>query len=59
MPRVEFEPTILAFEEAKTVHALDRAATVTGISRINCDPSLFPASLVTVISWHCAPITIL
>jgi hypothetical protein len=28
MPRVEFEPTISAFERAKTVHALDRAAPV-------------------------------
>jgi hypothetical protein len=30
MPLVEFEPTILAFERPKTVHALDRAATVIG-----------------------------
>jgi hypothetical protein len=30
MPRVGFEPTIPAFERAKTVHALDRAATVIG-----------------------------
>jgi hypothetical protein len=30
IPRVEFEPTILAFERAKTVHALDGAATVIG-----------------------------
>jgi hypothetical protein len=28
MPRVEFEPTTLVFERAKTVHALDRAVTV-------------------------------
>jgi hypothetical protein len=28
MPRLEFEPTILVFERAKTVHALDRAANV-------------------------------
>jgi hypothetical protein len=28
MPRVGFEPTIPAFERAKTVHALDRAETV-------------------------------
>jgi hypothetical protein len=27
---VEFEPTIPAFERAKTVHALDRSDTVTG-----------------------------
>jgi hypothetical protein len=30
MPWVGFEPTIQAFEPAKTVHALDRAATVIG-----------------------------
>jgi hypothetical protein len=30
MPWVGFEPTILAFERAKTVHGLDRAATVNG-----------------------------
>jgi hypothetical protein len=30
MPRVVFEPTIPAFERAKKVHALDRAATVIG-----------------------------
>jgi hypothetical protein len=30
MPRVGFELTILVFEWAKTVHALDRAATVIG-----------------------------
>jgi hypothetical protein len=29
MPRVGFETTIPVFEWAKTVHALDRAATVT------------------------------
>jgi hypothetical protein len=34
MPRVGFKPTIPAFERAKTVHALDRAATVIGGSRI-------------------------
>jgi hypothetical protein len=28
MPRVEFEPTTPVFEQAKTVHAVDRAATV-------------------------------
>jgi hypothetical protein len=30
MPWVGFEPTIPASERAKTVHALDRSATVTG-----------------------------
>jgi hypothetical protein len=32
MPRVGFEPAIPVFERAKTVHALDRAATVIGIT---------------------------
>jgi hypothetical protein len=30
MPWVGFETTIPAFERAKTIHALDREATVTG-----------------------------
>jgi hypothetical protein len=30
MPWVGFEPTVPASERAKTVHALDRSATVTG-----------------------------
>jgi hypothetical protein len=30
MPRVEFKPTTPVFERAKTVYALDRAATVSG-----------------------------
>jgi hypothetical protein len=29
MPLVDFEPTIPGSERAKTVHALDRSATVT------------------------------
>jgi hypothetical protein len=31
MPQVRFEHTIPVFERGKTVHALDRAATVIGI----------------------------
>jgi hypothetical protein len=31
MPLVRLEPTIPVFERAKTIHALDRAATVIGI----------------------------
>jgi hypothetical protein len=31
MPWVGFEPTIPAFKRAKTVYALDRAATVIGV----------------------------
>jgi hypothetical protein len=34
MPWVEFEPTIPAFEGAKTVHALDRVAFVFGAKLI-------------------------
>jgi hypothetical protein len=30
MPWGRFEPTVPVFEQAKTVHALDRAATVIG-----------------------------
>jgi hypothetical protein len=30
MPQVGFEPTIPGFEQAKTVHGLDRAAAVIG-----------------------------
>jgi hypothetical protein len=37
MPRVGFESTIPAFERAKTVHALDRAATVIGRRQIYGD----------------------
>jgi hypothetical protein len=34
MPRVGFKPTIPVFERAKTIHALDRAATIViGINR--------------------------
>jgi hypothetical protein len=32
MPRVGFEPMILVFEREKTIHALDRMATVIGSS---------------------------
>jgi hypothetical protein len=32
MPRVGYEPTIPAFERAKTVHALDLTATVIGLT---------------------------
>jgi hypothetical protein len=35
MPQVGFEPTVQVFERAKTVHALDRAATVTDTTASN------------------------
>jgi hypothetical protein len=34
MPKVGFEPTIIASERAKTVHALDRSPIVTGLGEI-------------------------
>jgi hypothetical protein len=33
MRRVGFEPTVPVFELAKTVHVVDRAATVVGFSQ--------------------------
>jgi hypothetical protein len=41
MPRVEFEPTIPVFERTKTVHASDRAATVTGMADLSCRKKCF------------------
>jgi hypothetical protein len=35
MPWVGFEPTIPGSERAKTVHALDRSTTVTGVFPIS------------------------
>jgi hypothetical protein len=43
MPRAGFKPAIPAFERAKTVHALERAATVIGILMSVCHS--FPHSL--------------
>jgi hypothetical protein len=34
MSQVEFEPTIPLCEQAKTIHALGRAATVIGVTTI-------------------------
>jgi hypothetical protein len=43
MPPMGFEPTIPVFERAKTVHALDHAATVIGIETcISCKYILSP-----------------
>jgi hypothetical protein len=47
MPWVGFEPTIPTFELAKTVHALDRAATVIGI---------FPYKNCMLVQCHACPI---
>jgi hypothetical protein len=50
MPSVDFEPTILAFERAKTAHALDRAATVIGF--IVVIPHLNTAATLTERTKH-------
>jgi hypothetical protein len=44
MPQVEFEPTIPVFERAKTVHALDRAATVIG-DLLHTHPKVKPVNM--------------
>jgi hypothetical protein len=49
MPRVGFELTIPVFQRMKTVHALDRAATVIGSilpTSLNIIKSFFQKSLV-------------
>jgi hypothetical protein len=38
MLQVGIETAIPVFERAKTVHVLDRAATVIGVSPLNCIP---------------------
>jgi hypothetical protein len=50
MPRVKFEPTIPVFGRAKTVYALDRAATVIG--------SLYIIQYI-IIYWFLAPFSAL
>jgi hypothetical protein len=46
MPQVGFEPMIPVFERAKTVHALDLAATVTGFEEYS-DPNFSSSRSVT------------
>jgi hypothetical protein len=41
MPRVGFEPTTPEFEREKTVHALDRTATVVGATDIRSNKIMF------------------
>jgi hypothetical protein len=45
MPRVGFEPTIPVFVKAKTVHALERAATVIGNYALYSPPMSFSSSV--------------
>jgi hypothetical protein len=46
MPGVEFEPTVPASERAKTMHASDRSATVTGYLANKSTSPLFHYSSV-------------
>jgi hypothetical protein len=55
MPQVGFQPTIPVFERAKTVHALDRAATVIGSAGFRCrviwkDSDVFEKHIILVFS---------
>jgi hypothetical protein len=47
MPQVEFEPTIPAFEPAKTVHVLERVATVIGSYKYDLMEIQFGVYIVT------------
>jgi hypothetical protein len=53
MPRVGFEPTIPVFERAKTVHALNCAATVAGKMLIFKAPAFVAATALHVGSLCC------
>jgi hypothetical protein len=54
MPCVEFEPTIAVSKRAKTVHCLDRSATVTG-HMIHSFPEI-PSENIPVEYGHVAPL---
>jgi hypothetical protein len=63
MPCVGFEPTIPASERAKTVHVLDRSATVTGSINIKDKEFLkswptisFPRTLISVVRKICTTV---
>jgi hypothetical protein len=47
MSRVEFEPTIPVLERAKTVHALERAATVIGKVKLSLSQTVEAYRVVT------------
>jgi hypothetical protein len=58
MTEVGFEPTIPVFEQAKTVHALDSAATVMGVTVTNPAIKLFDIISLIQGSWRqqfCSP----
>jgi hypothetical protein len=51
-----FEPTILATEGVKTVHALDRAATVTGIRALYPEERNPPTPIGKGTGWATDPV---
>jgi hypothetical protein len=51
MSLVKFEPTIPVFERAKTIHALDRAATVIGRVMSLCDELLRRILMVEIVAF--------
>jgi hypothetical protein len=51
MPRVVFETTIPAFEQAKTVHALDRAAALIGNCSVGTENFSYP-SISVLLRMH-------
>jgi hypothetical protein len=51
MPRVVFEPSFPFLERAKTVHALDRAATVIGFLS-NCKRFIFYNSVIQKYEYY-------
>jgi hypothetical protein len=52
MSRVGFEPTVPASERARTVHVLDRSATVTGTFVLGVD-NVYSIHCTCIASVHC------
>jgi hypothetical protein len=51
MSRVGFELTISVFEQAKTVHAVDRAATVNGHMVLTSSIKLYILHFLKCLKW--------
>jgi hypothetical protein len=58
MPLAGFGPTIPVFKWAKTFHALDRAATVTGSIRIGPPLTRGPSSVPEIFNYFSSPVTL-
>jgi hypothetical protein len=52
MPRVGFEPTSQVIEQAKTVHALGRAATVIGVNFKYPYENIISTHRIPTIRWN-------